>query len=108
MKLREMVVKRKAPMITIRGVRMMLKGIGTLWRRSSALQAARCANYCSCELKTAETLREKEQAIRNNRGGDEEVCTVRLKKLVSVVIVIDKFLAHCGLPTDMALKQPII
>jgi hypothetical protein len=44
MKLREMVVKRKAPTITIRGVRMMLKGIGTLWRRSSALQAARCTN----------------------------------------------------------------
>jgi hypothetical protein len=44
MKLRETVVKRKAPMITIRGVRMMLKGIGRLWRRSSALQAARYAN----------------------------------------------------------------
>lgn len=28
-KLREIVVKRKAPMITIRGVRMMLKEIGT-------------------------------------------------------------------------------
>ena len=30
MKLREAVVKRKAPIITTRGVRMMLKEIGTL------------------------------------------------------------------------------
>jgi hypothetical protein len=55
MKLREIVVKRKAPMITIRGVRMMLKRIGTWWRRSSALQAARRANYGSCELRMAES-----------------------------------------------------
>jgi hypothetical protein len=79
MKLREIVVKRKAPMITIRGVRMMLKGIRTLWRRSSALQAARRANYSSCELGIAETFTKKRGGIRNNRGGDADVCTVRLK-----------------------------
>lgn len=59
MKLREIVVKRKAPMITIRGVRMMLKGIGTLWRRSSALRAARCTNYGSCELRMAQISTKK-------------------------------------------------
>jgi hypothetical protein len=59
MKLSEIVVKRKAPTITIRGVRMMLKWIGTLWRRSSALQAARCVNYSSCESIVAKTLTRK-------------------------------------------------
>lgn len=56
MKLREIVVKRKAPIITIRGVRMMLKGIGRLWRGSVALQAARYANYGSCGLTRAERV----------------------------------------------------
>jgi hypothetical protein len=32
----------------------------------------------------------KEEAIRNNRGRDADVCTVRLKELGPVVIVIDK------------------
>ena len=82
MKLREIVVKRKAPMITIRGVRMTLKeskGCGGVLQPSK-LRGVRIMVHAN--RKWQKFLQRKEEADRDNRCGDVEGCTVRLKKLV--------------------------